>query len=81
MEWQSADEWRLDAQLRAWAANQSLTTHEADTEHFMTGRHDLATMFAGRKQWLMERFYRDMRRRHHVLLDDNGNPEGGQWNF
>ncbi len=81
VEWQSADEWRLDAQLRAWAANQSLTTHEADTEHFMTGRHDLATMFAGRKQWLMERFYRDMRRRHHVLLDDNGNPEGGQWNF
>ena len=81
VEWQSADEWRLDAQLRAWAANQRLTTHEADTEHFMTGRHDLATMFAGRKQWLMERFYRDMRRRHHVLLDDNGNPEGGQWNF
>ncbi|WP_104655953.1 cryptochrome/photolyase family protein [Ralstonia insidiosa] len=81
VEWQSADEWRLDAQLRAWAANQSLTTHEADTKHFMTGRHDLATMFAGRKQWLMERFYRDMRRRHHVLLDDNGNPEGGQWNF
>lgn len=37
VEWQSADEWRLDAQLRAWAANQSLTTHEADTEHFMTG--------------------------------------------
>lgn len=81
VEWQSADEWRLDAQLRTWAAKQNLTTHEVDTEHFMTGRRDLATMFAGRKQWLMEWFYRDMRRRHHVLLDDNGNPEGGQWNF
>jgi deoxyribodipyrimidine photolyase-related protein len=81
VEWQSADEWRLDAQLRAWALKQNLTTHEADTEHFMTGRRDLATMFAGRKQWLMESFYRDMRRRHQVLMDDNGNPEGGQWNF
>ena len=81
VEWQSADEWRLDAQLHAWAATQTLTTHEADTEHFMTGRRDLATLFAGRKQWLMERFYRDMRRRHHVLLDDKGDPEGGQWNF
>ncbi|MDE2202479.1 MAG: cryptochrome/photolyase family protein [Burkholderiaceae bacterium] len=81
IEWQSADEWRLDAQLHAWAATQTLTTHEADTEHFMTGRRDLAILFAGRKQWLMERFYRDMRRRHHVLLDDKGDPEGGQWNF
>ena len=81
VEWQSPDEWRLHAQLRAWAEKQSLTTHEADTGHFMTGRHDLAAMFAGRKQWLMERFYRDMRRRHHVLLDDKGDPEGGQWNF
>ena len=42
VEWQSADEWRLDVQLRAWAATQKLTTHEADTEHFMTGRRDLA---------------------------------------
>lgn len=81
VEWQSADEWRLDVQLRAWAATQKLTTHEADTEHFMTGRRDLAAMFAGRKQWLMERFYRDMRRRHGVLLDGKGDPEGGQWNF
>jgi deoxyribodipyrimidine photolyase-related protein len=29
----------------------------------------------------MEFFYREMRRLHDVLLDDEGNPEGGEWNF
>ena len=31
-------------------------------------------MFEGRKQWLMERFYREMRRRFGVLLDGTGAP-------
>ena len=29
----------------------------------------------------MEFFYREMRRRHRVLLDAEGGPEGGEWNF
>jgi deoxyribodipyrimidine photolyase-related protein len=29
----------------------------------------------------MEHFYRHMRRRHRLLLDADGQPEGGQWNF
>ncbi len=29
----------------------------------------------------MEGFYRDMRRHTGLLLDDNGKPEGGQWNL
>ena len=80
-EWQSPDEWRLDQQLRQWAGQQSLATAEFDTEHFLTARDELATVFAGRKQWLMEHFYRHMRRRHGLLIDTQGQPEGGQWNF
>ena len=41
----------------------------------------MAALFAGRKQWLMEHFYRTMRKRHAVLVDADGQPEGGQWNF
>ncbi|MBL9201734.1 MAG: cryptochrome/photolyase family protein, partial [Opitutaceae bacterium] len=36
---------------------------------------------AGRKQLRLEFFYREMRRKHRVLLDAAGEPEGGQWNF
>ena len=81
LEWQSPDEWRLDVQLRSWAAQQQLTTEEVGSEHFLTARHELAELFAGRKQWLMEHFYRHMRRRFGLLMDAQGEPEGGQWNF
>ena len=41
----------------------------------------MAEVFKGRKQWLMEHFYRRMRQRHSVLIDGAGEPEGGQWNY
>jgi deoxyribodipyrimidine photolyase-related protein len=35
----------------------------------------------GRKTLVMEYFYRERRRRLGVLIDDDGKPVGGQWNF
>ncbi|HEX7650209.1 MAG TPA: cryptochrome/photolyase family protein [Noviherbaspirillum sp.] len=81
LEWQSPDEWRLDNQLRTWAAQQPFATEEVDSEHFLTTRDEMAKLFAGRKQWLMEHFYRHMRRRFALLMDPQGKPSGGKWNF
>lgn len=81
IEWQQPDEWRLDAQLQAWGAAQPLDWAVMDSEHFLTQRGELAALMGQRKQWLMEHFYRHMRRRYKLLLDDDGAPEGGQWNF
>ena len=79
--WQEPDEWRLHDQLQTWAQQQPFTTDEVSSEHFLTSRHEMAQLFGGRKQWLMEHFYRHMRRRFGLLMDANGQPEGGQWNF
>lgn len=81
LQWQAPDEWRLDQQLQHWAARQSFATAAVSSEHFLTARHEMAEFFAGRKQWLMEHFYRHMRRRFGLLLDAQGKPAGGQWNF
>ncbi len=81
IEWQQPDEWRLDAQLRAWGAAQPLEWAVVDSEHFLTRRGDLAALMGRRKQWVMEHFYRHMRRRWKLLLDADGAPAGGQWNF
>ena len=81
VEWQQPDEWRLDAQLKAWGETQTLEWAVVDSEHFLTARTDLAQLMGKRKQWLMEHFYRHMRQRCKVLLDADGEPEGGQWNF
>jgi deoxyribodipyrimidine photolyase-related protein len=51
-----------------------------DTEHFYTERLDLKHFFEGKKMYLMENFYRMMRKKHHLLMD-GANPEGGLWNF
>lgn len=80
-EYQQPDEWRLDVQLSSWAAKQAFGVRAVDSKHFYTTRTQLAQHFRGRKQWLMEHFYRAMRERHNILLDDDGKPEGGQWNF
>lgn len=82
--YQAPDEWRLDEELARWAQarrSQGLTVEMVDTEHFLTARDEAAELFAGRKQWLMEHFYRHMRRRHRVLMSADLQPEGGQWNF
>ena len=50
---------------------------------FVTAREDFTRWAEGRgsKRLLMEDFYRDARRRHGVLLEDDGEPVGGSWNY
>jgi deoxyribodipyrimidine photolyase-like uncharacterized protein len=52
----------------------------ADNAHFLTARDDVARFFSGIKRFLMESFYRHMRKRYDILLE-GGKPEGGKWNF
>ena len=81
VQWQQPDEWRLDDQLQRWAQGAGVATQAVDSEHFLTQRDTAGRLFQGRKQWLMEHFYRQLRRQHRVLMDEQGQPEGGQWNF
>ena len=74
------DEYRLDLQLRKLAETLPLTWQAVDTQHFLTERRELQEFFAGKKRYLMESFYRWMRKRYDVLMDD-GKPIGGQWNY
>lgn len=79
-EYQMPDEYRLDEQLKAYCQKLSISSQMVDTEHFLTTREELGTFFRGKKQWLMESFYRQMRKKHGVLMEGS-EPTGGQWNF
>ena len=81
LQYQHPDEWRLDEQLRTWGLEQPFAVQAVSSGHFYTTRTEMAEVFQGRKQWLMEHFYRRMRQRHSVLIDEAGEPEGGQWNY
>ena len=78
-EYQLPDEYRIDEILKKLSATLPCSTTVCDTEHFYTQRLDLHQFF-GNKQYLMESFYRHMRRKHAVLMHGDA-PEGGMWNF
>lgn len=79
-EYQLPDEYRLDKQLKDFCNKISIESEAFSTEHFYTEREDLKTFFKGKKQFLMETFYRGMRKKHQILMIDK-QPEGGKWNY
>ena len=79
-EYQLPDEYRLDEQLKGFCQNTAIETQAVDTYHFMTKREDLANFFEGKKQLILEFFYRNMRKQFDLLMQQ-GQPEGGQWNY
>ncbi|MFZ6848767.1 cryptochrome/photolyase family protein [Undibacterium sp. RuRC25W] len=80
VEYQMPDEWRLDEQLYQHSRHSAIPWRMVDSEHFLTTRHHASDIFAARKQWLMEHFYRQMRAQYQVLMSA-GKPVGGQWNY
>jgi deoxyribodipyrimidine photolyase-related protein len=74
-------DWRVLAALRAAAAAAGLTLDVREDRHFYGTVREFAAHAKGRKQLRLEYFYREMRRRHHVLIAADGQPEGGEWNY
>ncbi len=80
-EYQLPDEYRLDEHLKSFCSKLSIPFTVFDTEHFYSTRHELGNLFNGKKTYLMETFYRHMRKKHHVLIVDGDKPLHGKWNF
>lgn len=78
--YQEPDEWRLDALFRKAGKASSFDWKMDATAHFYTERNEMANFFAGKKQFLMESFYRYMRKKHGVLMDGS-EPVSGRWNY
>jgi deoxyribodipyrimidine photolyase-related protein len=74
------DEYRLDQQLKEYVLGLNIPSEVVETEHFMTSRSELTEFFEGKKQLILEFFYRRMRKKFNILMQLD-QPEGGQWNF
>jgi len=81
-EYQLPDEYRLDQALRDFCATLPIPSQAFDTEHFLSSREDVAELFRGKKTYLMETFYRAMRKRYQLLMEPDGQtPLTGRWNY
>ncbi len=73
-------EYRVLELVTAACRNAAVPLEIRQDTHFLCSRQEFAAWAEGRKTLRMEFFYREMRRRHDVLIE-NGKPEGGRWNF
>ncbi|MCZ2496030.1 cryptochrome/photolyase family protein [Xylophilus sp. Kf1] len=76
-------DWRVLMALKAVAKDSRLPLELRDDRHFYGTVRDFAAHARAHQPLRMEYFYREMRQRHGVLMED-GHPDrplGGQWNF
>ncbi len=74
-------DYRVRESLRAVAAENDIELDEREDRHFYCPRERFVDWSMNRKSMVLEQFYRVMRKEHRVLIDADGEPEGGQWNF
>jgi deoxyribodipyrimidine photolyase-related protein len=74
-------EWRVWQMMRDWQARFSLPVEIRDDTRFFAAVRDFRDWAKGRKSLRMEFFYRDLRRRTGLLMQPDGQPAGGRWNF
>ncbi|MDA7428139.1 cryptochrome/photolyase family protein [Primorskyibacter aestuariivivens] len=69
-------EWRLIEALN----DAPLKIRQIEDDRFLASHEDFSRWASGRKTLRMEYFYREMRRKTGLLMDED-QPEGGKWNF
>jgi deoxyribodipyrimidine photolyase-related protein len=67
--------------VEAWQAELGIPVDIRPDDRFLATRAVFATWAQGKKQLRMEFFYREMRKTHRIMLEADGTPVGGAWNF
>ncbi len=74
-------EWRAKQDIERAAKQAGAPLEVLPDAHFLTSAAEFADWMAGRKQPVMEHFYRRQRRRRGILVEPDGAPVGGKWNY
>jgi deoxyribodipyrimidine photolyase-related protein len=74
------DEYRLDQYFLKYVKALNIETDITDAEHFLAERNELEEMFGKKDKYLMESFYRRMRKKFNILMNGD-KPKQGKWNF
>jgi deoxyribodipyrimidine photolyase-related protein len=73
-------DYRVEHAIVTAAHASDCTLEVVADRHFICGLEEFQSFASSRRSLLMESFYREMRRKHAILMDGNG-PVGGRWNF
>lgn len=73
-------EWRVEGAILEWADKFPCPVTLLEDDRFVASRAEFADWAEGKVQLRMEFFYREMRRKTGLLMED-GQPAGGRWNY
>ena len=73
-------EYRVRQMFEACCASADTDLHVLEDRHFICSHAEFDAHAEGRKQLRLEFFYRELRRKHSILMDED-QPQGGQWNY
>jgi len=73
-------EYRLQQDIEKVCIDSGILLEIRTDSHFLCTREAFSAWSKNRRELRMEFFYREMRRRHDVMMED-GQPAGGRWNF
>jgi deoxyribodipyrimidine photolyase-related protein len=73
-------EWRVRQDMETWADETGLPVEILEDDRFLCPHEEFRDWAEGRKALRMEYFYREMRRKTGLLMED-GKPAGGKWNY
>lgn len=73
-------EYRVLEDIKRWESDFSVPVEIREDDRFLISLEEFALWAGEKKQLRMEYFYRQMRKKYSILVE-NGEPVGGQWNF
>ncbi|MEO1221558.1 MAG: cryptochrome/photolyase family protein, partial [Pseudomonadota bacterium] len=76
-----AGEWRVQQSIEEWPDKFACHVTILPDNRFLCSHHEFRHWAEGRKALTMEHFYREMRRKTGLLMEDDGKPVGGDWNY
>ena len=76
-----AGEWRLNQAIAEWPDKFDCDVEILPDDRYLCPIADFRSWAEDRDHLTMEHFYREMRKRTGLLMQDNGKPTGGEWNY
>lgn len=74
-------EYRVLEMMKQWQASLDIPVEILSDDRFLATHQDFARWADGKKQLRMEFFYREMRKKYNLLIEEDGKPTGGVWNY
>ncbi len=74
-------EYRVKVMMESWQKSFSIPVEIRTDNRFLCSIDEFKTWAQHKKQLRMEFFYREMRKKYRILIEPDGSPVGGKWNY